>query len=173
MDQETEIQQMPQPEPWLRGTHPHPHPILRAVLHSFEQVREDLALHTAGLTDAQTWRAHGAVAPLGYQLRHIAGSVDRLTTYAAGEALTELQLAEGSLEAVPGASLRELLERVEAALAQSGDRLRALDLSDLDAPRMVGRQRLPTNLGGLLLHLAEHTQRHLGEAIITAKLARA
>ncbi len=161
------------PEPWLRGTHPHPHPILRAVLHSFEQVREDLAHHTAGLTAEQTWSAYGTVAPLGYQLRHMAGSVDRLTTYAAGEALTELQLAEGSLEAVPGASLPELLQRVEEALERSAAQLQALDLNDLAAPRFVGRQRLPTTLGGLLLHLAEHTQRHLGEAIITAKLARA
>lgn len=173
MDQRTEIQQMPLPEPWLRGTRPHPHPILRAVLHSFEQVSEDLAMHTAGLTDQQTWRSYGAVAPLGYQLRHIAGSVDRLTTYAAGEALTEVQLAAGRLEAVPGASLEELLQQVEAALAEASERLGKLDLSDLDAPRFVGRQRLPTTLGGLLLHLAEHTQRHLGEAIITAKLARA
>ena len=161
------------PEPWLRGTRPHPHPILRAVLHSFEQVREDLARHTADLTDEQTWRAYSAVAPLGYQLRHIAGSVDRLTTYAAGEALTESQLAAGRNEAVPGAGLAELLQQVEFALTASGERLGTLDLSDLDASRFVGRQQLPTTLGGLLLHLAEHTQRHLGEAIITAKLARA
>ena len=152
---------------------PHAHPILRAVLHSFEQVREDLALHTAGFTDEQTWRAYGAVAPLGYQLRHIAGSVDRLSTYAMGEALTEIQLEAGRQEAVPGASLQELMRQVDAALARATERLGTINLSQLDAPRFVGRRRLPTSLGGLLLHLAEHTQRHLGEAIITTKLARA
>ncbi|MEP6714465.1 MAG: DinB family protein, partial [Terriglobia bacterium] len=37
--------------------------------------------------------------------------------------------------------------------------------------RRVGRQQLPTTVIGLLVHIAEHTQRHVGQAISAAKLA--
>jgi uncharacterized damage-inducible protein DinB len=41
------------------------------------------------------------------------------------------------------------------------------------AARTVGRHALPTNVIGLLFHLAEHTQRHTGQVITTAKIVRA
>ena len=41
----------------------------------------------------------------------------------------------------------------------------------LDA-RFVGRKQLPTTVLGLLVHIAEHTQRHLGQAITIAKVVR-
>jgi hypothetical protein len=37
----------------------------------------------------------------------------------------------------------------------------------------VGRKKLPTTVIGLIVHLAEHTQRHVGQAVSAAKLARA
>ncbi len=50
---------------------------------------------------------------------------------------------------------------------------RVIDLSPLtfEEPRGVGRQRLPTTVGGLIVHCAEHTQRHVGQAITTARIA--
>jgi hypothetical protein len=36
----------------------------------------------------------------------------------------------------------------------------------------VGRARLPSTVFGLLFHVAEHTQRHAGQAITTAKIVR-
>jgi hypothetical protein len=42
--------------------------------------------------------------------------------------------------------------------------------ADFDQPRYVGRKRLPTTVGGLLVHLADHTQRHVGQTITTAKV---
>jgi len=38
--------------------------------------------------------------------------------------------------------------------------------------REVGRKRLPTTVLGLLVHVAEHTQRHTGQIIATAKVVR-
>jgi len=151
-------------EPWLRGTKPHEHPILRAVLHGFEQVREDAQRFTEGAA---------ATAAVTFQLRHMAGSVERLTAYACGEALTDAQIAAVASEGEVGASLPELLDALDEALAKSEARLRTIDLSDLGAPRSVGRAKLPTTLGGLLVHLAEHTQRHLGELIVHARAAKA
>lgn len=157
-------------EPWLSGSVPHPDPIVRAILHSFEQVRHDLAKWTAGVPDARVWERVGHVAPLGFQLRHIAGSVDRLTTYAAGGELSDTQLAALRAESEPDATLEELLREVDASLTRSAEAIVAL--THHAAPRYVGRKRLPTTVGGLLVHIAEHTQRHLGEAIVTCKLLR-
>jgi len=159
-------------EPWLRGPIPDVHPALAPVLHSFTQVREDLALHTAGLSTDHLWRRVGAVPALGFQLRHIAGSVDRLVTYLSGEQLSPAQIGALKSEAVPGAPLEELLAAVNAALAAAAARVRSIDPASLYEARFVGKKLLPTTVIGLLVHVAEHTQRHLGQAITTAKLLR-
>jgi hypothetical protein len=39
-----------------------------------------------------------------------------------------------------------------------------------DEVRGVGREKLPSTVGGLLVHCAEHTQRHVGQAVTTAKV---
>ncbi len=164
------------PEPWLRGPLAGVHPLLAPTLHAYAQAREDLARWTAGLSDAEIWsRPHG-LAPVGFHLRHIAGSVERLTAYIRGEELTPEQLEAIHREMEPGpgrsASLSELLDEANEALHQSGQVIRALDPTALAEPRTVGRKRLPTTVIGLVVHLAEHTQRHVGELIVTAKLAQ-
>lgn len=161
------------PEPWLRGALPGVAPHIQPVLHSFLQVREDLARWTDGLTDEEIWSGPSGLPSLGFQLRHIAGSVDRLTTYLMGGELDVGQLDFLRREAEPGASLSELLADVEAALAEAEAQLQEIGAESLAAPRLIGRKRLPSTVLGLLVHLAEHTQRHLGQAITTAKLLRA
>ncbi len=160
------------PEPWLRGPLDGVEPLAQPVLFSFAQVREDLAKHTAGLGADQVWRGVNDLPPLGFHLRHIAGSVDRLTTYLMGDQLTPEQIALLRQEAQPGASLDDLLAAVDAALAASEQRICTIQPSQLHQPRSIGREQLPSTVLGLLVHLAEHTQRHLGQAITTAKLVR-
>ncbi len=162
----------PLPEPWLRGPIPGVSPLLAPVLHAFQQVREDLARHTEGLTPEQIWaRPHG-LGSLGFHLRHMAGSVDRLITYAQGQSLTAEQLAALAAEHDAGAGRDELLAAVHTSLDRAESVVRAIDPARLAEPRTVGRKRLPTTLIGLLVHIAEHTQRHLGQAISAARLAR-
>ena len=160
-------------EPWLRGPITGIHPAFAPVLHSFTQVREDLALHTAGLSTDHVWRRMGVAPALGFQLRHIAGSVDRLVTYLCGEQLSPAQITALKSEATPGAPLEELLMAVNAALDAAAARVRSLEPATLYDPRFVGKKLLPTTVIGLLVHVAEHTQRHLGQAITTAKFLRA
>jgi hypothetical protein len=105
-------------------------------------------------------------------LRHIAGSVDRLMTYAEGSQLSEAQLSVLKAEKDPGASREMLLAGIDAAFAQAEATARALDPAHLADPRGVGRKQLPTTVIGLLVHIAEHTQRHVGQAISAAKLAK-
>ena len=160
------------PEPWLRGPIEGVPPHLLPVFHSFAMVREDLAHYTEGLSTEDVWRRTGALPSLGFHLRHIAHSVDRLVTYLCGEPLTDTQIATLKQESDPGATLAELLAGIDAQLKDAERRMRLIDAAALQEPRYIGKKRLPSTVLGLLVHVAEHTQRHLGQAITTAKLAR-
>lgn len=168
----TTVPAPPQPEPWLRGPAAGIQPLVMPVFFSFTQVREELAFHTAGLTTEDVWRRVGSLPPLGFHLRHIAGSVDRLVAYLMQEEVSPEQIAFLKEETTPGASLEELLAGVDRALARAEERLRTISPAAIHEPRYIGRKRLPATVLGLLVHIAEHTQRHLGQAILTAKLAR-
>ncbi len=158
-------------EPWLRGPIPGISPLLAPVLASFRQAAEDLARHTAGLTPEQIWTAPPGLGPVGFHLRHIAGSTERLMAYLQGKELTSAQLAALQAEHQPGPGREELLAALDSAFRDAEAVVRSLDPSILAEPRWVGRQRLPTTVIGLLTHIAEHTQRHVGQAIVTARLA--
>ena len=160
------------PEPWLRGPIEGLNPLVSPILYAFQQAREDLARFTEGLTTEQIWaRPHG-FGPVGFHLRHIAGSVDRLMTYLEGRALDEAQMAALKTEMEPGATRDELLRALGAALDKAEAIVRGIDPATLAEPRGVGRKQLPTTVIGLLTHSAEHTHRHVGEAISAARLAR-
>lgn len=110
------------------------------------------------------------MAPVAFHLRHIARSLDRLLTYAEGRQLGQAQLDALKSELDSGAKRDELFAELDQALARSAARVRALAAADLQTPRAVGKKQLPSTLGGLLVHIAEHTQRHVGQAITTAKI---
>jgi DinB superfamily len=162
---------MSSPEPWLRGPLEGVHPLVMPVFFSFAQVREDLKTHLDGLSEAKVWRQFGK-ASIGFHLKHLAGSVDRLTTYLRGEPLSSEQLRTLREEGLADASLPELLRRVDASLRQSENYLKTIDPATLYDARQVGRQALPTTVIGLIVHLAEHTQRHLGQAITLSRVVR-
>lgn len=159
------------PEPWLRGPIDGVHPLVMPLFFSFAQVREDLTKHTEGLTREQVWQKIDG-ASLGFHLKHIAGSVDRLTTYLLGEQLSEEQMRVLRQEQEGSEDLSILLHLVDESLRASEHKLRTLDPQNLYDPRAVGRRALPTTVIGLIVHLAEHTQRHLGQAITTCKALR-
>src|SRR5215470_17994257 len=96
------------PEPWMRGPIPGVDPLVAPILYSFQQAREDLAHWTDGLTAAQLWSEPHGFGSVGFHLRHIAGSVDRLMTYLRGRALDEGQMAALDAEMEPGGTRDEL-----------------------------------------------------------------
>jgi uncharacterized damage-inducible protein DinB len=159
-------------EPWLRGTLTKLPAVHRALLHALQQAEEDLDSWCADLSDEEFNARPGGVAPVAFHLRHIARSVDRLLTYAEGRQLSEEQLAALKNELAPDAVPAEVLKELRKSLEQVETRVRALGTADLEVTRTVGRQSLPTTIGGLLVHIAEHTQRHVGQAITTAKIVR-
>jgi uncharacterized damage-inducible protein DinB len=162
----------PLPEPWLRGL-TSVSPLIAPILHAFQQAREDLGKYTEALTAEQLWATPYGLGSVGFHARHIAGSTDRLMTYLQRKQLTPSELRALQTEAEPGATREELLEELNAAFERAEAIVRAIDPATLADPREVGRKRLPTTVIGLLTHIAEHTQRHVGQAISAAKLARA
>jgi uncharacterized damage-inducible protein DinB len=160
------------PEPWLRGTLRDVPAVHRGVLHALQLAQEDLEKWCRALTEEQLKARPGGLPPVAFHLRHIARSMDRLLTYAEGGQLGEAQVAALRSELDAEVCGHELFAELENAFARSADRLRALASADLGAERVVGKKQSPTTLGGLLVHVADHTQRHAGQAITTAKLVR-
>ncbi|MGH9615441.1 MAG: DinB family protein [Acidobacteriaceae bacterium] len=159
-----------QPEPWLRGTFTEIPAEQRAVLHALELAREDIARWCGRLSDEE-FHAHPYGLPsVATQMRHIAGSLARLLTYAEGNLLNEQQMRELAAEATPEGSKHELLAEFERGLDAAAARVRSIPLSEWREPRGVGRKKLPTTVAGLLIHCADHTQRHVGQAITTTKI---
>jgi hypothetical protein len=153
-------------EPWLRGALTEFDGVRRQVLHALELAGEDVERWCGGLTpEEMEARPHG-VAPVGFHLRHMARSLDRLLTYAEGRQLDESQLAALGSEMVAGDALGEFREGLGVAMV----RVKGISPEIFEEARGVGRQRLPTTVAGLVVHCAEHTQRHVGQAITTAKI---
>ncbi len=161
-----------QPEPWLRGTHAEMPAALRAVVHALELCREDLDQHCAALSDEELNARPAQVAPIAFHLRHIVRTLDRLLTYAEGQQLSADQLAALKAELDPGATRAELFAEFHAGLDAAVARIRAFAAADLEQARAVGRKALPTSVAGLLVHCADHTQRHTGQAVTTAKIVQ-
>ena len=164
------------PEPWLRGPIEGVDAYLQPAAHALVQAREDLDRATVGISPGNLWLRPNGAASLGFHLRHVAGSLDRLLTYARGAQLDDRQHFVLKREAEPGTPpdeaatlVDEARRAIDAALAQ----LRATSREELLEPRVVGRAQLPSNVLGLLIHAAEHASRHVGQAITTAKIITA
>jgi uncharacterized damage-inducible protein DinB len=140
------------------------------VLHALELAAEDIEKSCGGLSDEELNARPAGVAPAAFHIRHIARSLDRLLTYAEGRQLTDEQIGAMKTELAPGANHEDLFAELSVALTKSAARVRAMDAMRLDEPRAVGKRQLPTTAGGLLVHVADHTQRHVGQAITTAKI---
>ena len=160
---------------WQRGPIGGVPAVLQPVAHILFQVRESVGEVVIGLTEAE-WNARPAgVASAAFRVRHIAGVMDRLFTYARGEALSDVQRAALAREREPVIRLAEvptvladLNGRVDAAVAQ----LKALDPALLGAWRGVGRAQLPSTTIGCLVHGAEHAMRHVGQLSVTVRVVR-
>ncbi|HEY5253495.1 MAG TPA: DinB family protein [Acidobacteriaceae bacterium] len=159
-----------QPEPWLRGTLTEFPAEQRAVLHALEMAREDTVQWCGSLASEEMHARPYGLAPVAFHLRHIAGSLDRLLTYAEGNSLSAAQLKALAAEMRPEGSQEEILAEFESGLSDAERRVCATDFAAWPEPREVGRRKFPTTVAGLLIHCAEHTQRHVGQAITTAKI---
>jgi uncharacterized damage-inducible protein DinB len=162
---------MSKPEVWLRGPLKNISPTLMPVAHALLQAREDVEI-AADLTPEQLWLKPGGAASVGFHLRHIVGSIDRLLTYASGQHLTEGQLEFLRNEGNPVGEAQHLITEAKEAIKQTIEILRTTKDETLFEPRSVGRKNLPSTVIGLLYHIGEHTSRHAGQIITTTKIVQ-
>jgi uncharacterized damage-inducible protein DinB len=164
---------VPYIEPWLRGTYSDVPAVGRAVLHALDLALDDLTKWTAGLKDEQIHAQPLGLTSIAFHLRHLARSTDRILSYAEGKQLSVEQLAALKSEKLGDETLGMLLADVEIAFTDAAARIRVLATADLNTFRGVGRKQLPTSIGGAMIHVADHTQRHVGQVVTTAKVLKA
>lgn len=163
------------PEAWLRGPLPDVSPLLTPAAHALLQAAKDIEHAATPLTKKEVWHTPVGAPSVGFHLRHVAGSIDRLLTYADGRQLSDAQFQTLSRESVPDEPAEEAVMLVRAAMARIEDALQVLRSTPdeiLAEPREVGRAKLPSTVFGLLFHIAEHTQRHTGQIVTTARIVR-
>ena len=153
-------------EPWLRGTLGELDAVKRQVLHALELAGEDVERWCGGMSEEELEEWPLGLPSIGFHLRHMVRSLDRLLTYAEGHQLSTGQLAGLTTEGMASGGLAEF----RTGLMQAMGRVMAFDPGRYEERRSVGRHMLPSTVGGLLVHCAEHTQRHLGQAVTTAKV---
>ena len=158
------------PEPWLQGTLTDLPVLQRALLHSLQMAQEDATKWCSTLNDHGIHERPFGLASVAFQLKHIARSLDRFCTYAEGIPLSHEQLTALANEMDTNGTRDSIFRELEASLEATRRRLDVIVRQPLDTPIAIGRKHLPTTLAGLLVHAAEHTQRHVGQAITTTKV---
>ena len=143
-------------EPWLRGILPDVNPVIGHLLRSSQQIREDIAPLTSVM----------------FHVQHLAGSTDRLCTYLEGGQLTPAQLEDLAAENQPDDDAPKWIAAVNRALDRYEQIIRHLTPAQFGDIREVGRRRLPVTAIGLAIHIAEHGQRHTGQAITCQRLTK-
>ena len=165
-----------QPEPWLRGPivglEPGFHPVLAHLLRASQQIREDVKAACGHLTREQVWCRPETLNPVGFHLKHLAGSSLRLLTYLEGGTLSWQQLTAIPLEKAGEEDTATLLASVNAAFDRYDACIRALAPARFAELREVGRDRIPVTAISLAIHITEHGHRHVGQIVSAAAIAR-
>jgi DinB superfamily len=159
-------------EVWLRGPLPEIPPLLQPVAHALLQAREEVDSMMQDFPEERLWERPAGVASPGFHLQHLAGVLDRLFTYARGESLNDAQAKYLAAEGAGGSGLTELIDKFHKQVDRSVEQLHHIDSLSLTEYRGVGRAQLPSTVLGLLVHAAEHTQRHVGQLFVTVRILR-
>lgn len=155
------------PEVWLRARELDPDPLKHLVLCTVQQTREEVQRAVQEVGSEKIWARPYGLAPIGFHIRHIAESMDRLLTYLAGGSLSGEQLGRLPLELREELSPGDLLALLEQRLAEAEERVRGAALGEM---ARIGRAQIPVPRATLLAHIAEHTQRHLGQIAVLRRL---
>jgi hypothetical protein len=162
----------PKPEVWLRGPLPAVPALLQPVAHALLQAREEVEALMVNFDERFLWARPGGVASAGFHLQHLTGVLDRLFSYARGEQLSAAQQRVRESEGQSNAALHsaELVAAFHAQVDRAIAELCRIDPQILTEVRTVGRDQLPSTVLGLLVHSAEHVQRHVGQLLVTVRV---
>ena len=161
------------PEVWLRGPLPGVPPVLQPVGHALLQAREEVEAMMKDFPEEKLWSRPAGVASVGFHLQHFSGVLSRLFTYARGESLNPDQLKALAAEQQSShadVTAQDLLQTFRRQVDRAIEELEATDERTLSEARTVGRGKLPSTKLGLIVHAAEHTQRHVGQLLVTVRV---
>lgn len=169
------MEKTPEPEVWQRGPIDGVPALLQPVAHALLQAVEDVEKEMSSFPVELLWKKPADVASVGFHLNHLKGVLDRLFTYAKGETLNDAQMLHLRNEASPGVedSVQILVDNFRRQVDVAINQLKTTDINTLTNKRGVGRKQIPSTVMGLLFHAAEHTQRHVGQLIVTARVVKA
>jgi len=162
---------MNKPEVWLRGPVENIPALLQPAAHAILQAREEVNALMKTFPEEKLWEKPSGVASVGFHLLHLSGVLDRLFTYAKGNPLSEEQLAALKQETQPhDVTVEQLVNNFNEQVDKAIKQLSKTPENALLDKRGVGRAQLPSNVLGLLFHAAEHTMRHTGQLLVTARI---
>ncbi len=157
-------------EVWLRGPLEGYPKEVQAIAHALLQAREELNIYLDGFPTEKLWEKPYGVASVGFHLKHLTGVLDRLFTYANGDQLSEIQMVYLKSEGEGKETVNELINHFNIQVDRSLDYLKNIKTAQFYDIRLVGRKEIPSTFSGLLFHAAEHTQRHVGQLLVTSKI---
>ncbi|WP_425638782.1 DinB family protein [Algoriphagus yeomjeoni] len=160
------------PEVWLRGPIDGYPLLLQPVVHAVLQAQEEMHDLMKDFPSDLLWERPAGMASPAFHLQHIAGVLDRMVTYVKEESLSKNQFdylkKEGELD--HNLTTEELLSFFDLQIRSFLEFVAKINADTLTEFRGVGRAQLPSTVGGLLFHAAEHTQRHFGQLLVTVKV---
>lgn len=162
-----------QPEVWLRGPVDGYPQIFQPIVHSLLQTQEELHVLMTDFPDRLLWNSLAGMANTAFHLQHMAGVLDRMATYAKAEPLSPEQFEDLRKEGVKNDAItsEQLVHRFDVSLVAFLQQIRDTDPNSFTDYRSVGRADLPSTVGGILFHAAEHAQRHLGQLLTTVRMS--
>jgi len=159
---------------WLRGPIPNIPEALQPAAHSLLQSKKELTQYTSDFPKELLWAKASGRASVGFHMNHLTGVLDRLLTYAKRESLSEKQFKflkqEGAFNL--DTEVKDLQVLFSEKVAEALLYFETIPENCLSDKRTVGRKELPTTVLGLLFHAAEHSQRHIGQLLVTVSVLK-
>jgi len=157
------------PEVWLRGKVEGVPNLLQPAAHALLQSGEEVQKYMQDFPEDLLWEKPAGRASVGFHLQHLTGVVDRMLTYAKAEKLSENQFKYLKNEGKPDQEISAtfLVKNFQKKVNEAIDFLKNTPENILTENRPVGRKELPSTVIGLLFHAAEHSQRHVGQLLVT------
>ncbi|MDT0689146.1 DinB family protein [Salegentibacter sp. F188] len=162
------------PEVWLRGPVSGIPVLLQPAAHALLQSREEVFNYTEAFPEVLLWDKPAGRASVGFHLQHITGVLDRMLTYAEGKPLSEEQFEFLRREGKPteDRKLANLTTDFSKKVDEALEIFKAIQDEILTQKRTVGRKKLPSTVLGLYFHAAEHSQRHIGQMLVTISVLK-
>ncbi|MEO9893684.1 DinB family protein [Aurantibacter sp.] len=160
---------MSQQEFWLSGPIAHVPVLLQPSAHALLQSVREIKEYLIDFPEEKLWLKPFGRAAIGFHLQHLTGVLDRMLTYAQGKPLStnQFEFLKNEGNATSQKSSMEMIVEFESKVQEALSFFKTVPESSLTEVRTVGRKKLPSTVIGLLFHAAEHSQRHVGQLLVT------